>query len=470
MRSLSLIAALAVPAQLLLGQQATRTSGSGLSLEDAINVARQNNPAFLQTKNLVRDQDASVRATYGALMPSVSAQVGTNYTAGGPEYYQGVQLGNTNSSYQSNYRLGLNYSVSSSAAFAPRAARANRAASDANVTSSSEMLRSNVTTQYIQALEQQATAAVNDTLVQTAQGQLDLANAKMKVGAGTILDVTTAQVALGQAQVAALQAHNQARIEKLKLFQLMGVPPDESTPLTTQFTVTPPPMSLDSLLQLARRVNPDLAAKKSTEFADRMQVRVAQSSYLPSLNLSTGIGGNAFGFADINQAIANQNAQYLSEDPTVTSHTLDSLAQITRANNRPFAFTSAPFSFSASLSLPIFNNFSRELNIEQAQVAHDNANYDIKARDLQLTTDVTTDYLTLVTDEKTVEMQEQNAQSATEALNFAEESYKVGAKTFLDVTTARGQYEQALNARVTAIYEYHKAFAALEGAVGRPLR
>jgi len=46
----------------------------------------------------------------------------------------------------------------------------------------------------------------------------------------------------------------------------------------------------------------------------------------------------------------------------------------------------------------------------------------------------------------------------------------VGAKTFLDVTTARGTYEQALSARVNAIYEYHKAFAALESAVGRPLR
>jgi len=51
-----------------------------------------------------------------------------------------------------------------------------------------------------------------------------------------------------------------------------------------------------------------------------------------------------------------------------------------------------------------------------------------------------------------------------------EESFKVGARTFLDVTTARAQYEQAQINRVNAIYEYHKAFAALENAVGRPLR
>jgi outer membrane protein len=46
----------------------------------------------------------------------------------------------------------------------------------------------------------------------------------------------------------------------------------------------------------------------------------------------------------------------------------------------------------------------------------------------------------------------------------------VGASTFLDVITSRGTYEQALIDRVNAIYDYHKAFAALENAVGRPLR
>ena len=65
-----------------------------------------------------------------------------------------------------------------------------------------------------------------DTLVQTAAGQLNLANAKMEAGAGTIIDVRTAEVALGQAQVASLTAHNNAQVDKLRLFQTMGVPAD----------------------------------------------------------------------------------------------------------------------------------------------------------------------------------------------------------------------------------------------------
>ena len=79
-------------------------------------------------------------------------------------------------------------------------------------------------------------------------------------------------------------------------------------------------------------------------------------------------------------------------------------------------------------------------------------------------------YLNLVTAAKTVDLNAQIAQKAAEELAFAEESYKVGAKTFLDVTTARGTFEQAQINRVDAVYNYHKAFAALENAVGRRLR
>jgi len=493
MRSMRLIALLALPAHIALAQNAQVTVShlDSLTVDQAIDIARTNNPAFQQTKDQVRIADAQVHTAYGALLPSAGANFAGGYTQGGNQVVQGLQFANAYDTYNARYSIGLNYNISAAAAFAPRAARANRRASEANVVSSSEALRSSVTTQYIQALESQATAALNDTLVLTAQGQLDLANAKQKVGAGTVLEVRTAEVALGQAEVNALQAHNQATIEKLKLFQLLGVEPDTAVRLTTRFTVmAEPPASLDSLLTLARRVNPDLAAKKSIEYANSMQVKVAKTQYLPTLSISTGIGGSSFGTSQNSdlivagqvRSLAGQYASCLSADSLRAGAGLAPRGncqdqqltagqiQAIRDANDPMHFRSAPLSVQASLSLPIFNNFQRESQIEQARVQHDDAVYNLKARNIQLTNDVTTAYVNLIAAAKTIELQEKTAQQATEALAFAQESYKVGAKTFLDVTTARGTYEQALIARVNAIYEYHKAFAALEGAVGRPLR
>jgi len=136
----------------------------------------------------------------------------------------------------------------------------------------------------------------------------------------------------------------------------------------------------------------------------------------------------------------------------------------------PFKFTRAPMSFSAFLSLPIFDNLNRETNLQNAMIQRDDAKFRTRAGELALTADVTQAYLNLMTAIKTNELQEVNAARAREELSFAEERYKVGAATFLDVTTSRGTFEQAQIDRVNAIYDYHRAFAALENAVGRPLR
>ena len=79
-------------------------------------------------------------------------------------------------------------------------------------------------------------------------------------------------------------------------------------------------------------------------------------------------------------------------------------------------------------------------------------------------------YLNVQTAVRTIELQQVNAQRAREQLAFAEERYRVGAATFLDVTNARSTFEQAQIDHLNAIYDYHRQFAALESAVGRPLR
>jgi outer membrane protein len=141
-----------------------------------------------------------------------------------------------------------------------------------------------------------------------------------------------------------------------------------------------------------------------------------------------------------------------------------------RNNQFPFRFQRSPLALSAMLTIPVFDHFSREERVQRAEVARDDAMYSVRAKDLQLTADVTQAYLTLTTAAQTVALLEQTATKAKEELMYAEERYKVGAATFLDVTTSRASYEQALMDRVNSVYDYHKGFAALENAVGRPLR
>jgi outer membrane protein len=136
----------------------------------------------------------------------------------------------------------------------------------------------------------------------------------------------------------------------------------------------------------------------------------------------------------------------------------------------PFDFTRNPYNLSASLSLPLFNGFQREQRVQEAAANRADAQYNIRAQQLRLTADVTSAYLTLTAARQTVALQEQNAATARDALSLAQERYRVGANTFLDVTQARAEYERAQTDLINAIYEFHRSFAALENAVGRPLR
>src|SRR5262249_42064010 len=107
-----------------------------------------------------------------------------------------------------------------------------------------------------------------------------------------------------------------AQVAKLRLYQTLGVPANLNANLTTTFAIAEPTLKLEELLDLAQRVNPDLAAKRSREYSSRMGVRVAQAQYLPTLSLSTGWGANAFGYSNSDllalRAQANNAQNYSS--------------------------------------------------------------------------------------------------------------------------------------------------------------
>lgn len=484
MRCVLPLAAIAFIAQ--AGQAQVPTS---LTLDEAVSLARRNNPTYLQTVNARRSADARVRTAYGSLLPSVDANLSGRYQSQGQQFISGVALSNNADLMQASYGLNVSYRLNSDVLFAPKLAGASRDAAEADVTGNAELLRAAVTQQYLLTLQAQARAALQDTLMVTTRGQLELAQARQAVGAGTILDVRRAEVALGQSEVAALQQHNLARVQMLRLFQQMGVPRPDSVTLTTRFTVTPVNFQLDSLKHLAQMQNPALLALRSRERAANTGVRAVQGNYLPSLTLSTGWGGNASQFTNseflIDRARQSQLmgfSQCSTMDSLRTGAGMPGLACATqyppltsadeaaiRASNN-FNFNRAPRSFSAFLSLPIFDNFSREQRLQEAQYSRDNARFNVRARELQTEADVVEAYLNLQTAIRTVELQDVNAQRAREELSYAEERYRVGAATFLDVTTSRGTFEQAQIDRLNAVYDYHRAFAALESAVGRPLR
>lgn len=483
-------AMLALVGQVAFAQGNASPSGPVLSLQQAIALARQSNPTYLGTVTGRRSADAAVRAAYGAFLPSLSSSFGAGYQAAGSQVFNGLTFTGSSDAISSRYSLGVNYNLSAATFMNPKLQKANRTATEANITGQAELLRANVTAAYLNALAAQANSALQDTLVITAQGQVDLADAKMKVGQGTILDVSSAQVALGQAQINALTAHNNTQVMIVTLYQQIGVPVPDSVDLTTTFSGDLPAMALDSLLRLAEGRNPSIGALRASEEAATIGVSTAKSRYTPTLSLSTGWGGNSYEYTNadylVNSAQASAFGRFANcatNDSIRTAVGLSAahcgsptlapgeIAAIKSSNSVfPFRFTKSPLSVNATLSLPLFDGFSREQTVQQAIAQKDAAKYQLKAQELQTSTQITQAYLNLQLAHKTIALRQQNAEMARQQFQFAEDRYRVGQATYLDVTTAHGTFVQAQVDRLNSVYDYQKAFAALESAVGRPLR
>jgi outer membrane protein len=466
-------------------------SATRLTLEEALSLAKQNNPTYLQSVNGRRRAEAALRSAYGAFLPSASTSLSAGYRQGLPEFFGGVAFGATSDILSSSWGLSFSSRLSARTFTNMRAARAQLDAAQSDLSGAEQTLRVSTIQQYILALQTQARAALQDTLVVSNQMQLDLARAKAGVGSATSLDVKRAEVAVGQQQVAALKAHNTADVELLRLYQGLGVAKPDNVALVSTFAISEPALDPKQLLGMAKAGNPVLRALQSRAQVADANYNAARGDYLPSLSFTASFGGTSQQYKDdsylVNQSrnsVASSRASCFTTDSIRRGAGLsgistcnaivftDAQASAIRSANEvfPFKFARQPYNISLGLSLPLFDGFSREERLQGAVATKSDAQYNVRAQELRLTADVTAAYTTLVAAYRTARLQENNTAAAREALQLAQERYRVGLNSLVDLQSSRSDYERAQTDLIDANFEFHRAFAALENAVGRPLR
>jgi outer membrane protein len=461
-----------------------------LTLSEALSIARRNNPTYMQSRTARNRAGAVLRSAYGSLLPDVSTGFGTTFREGGQELVAGESRGASTNILTSSGSIDITAQYNASTFMAPKRERANLEAAEADVTTADATLRLAVSTQYLNVLQAQARAVLQDTLLANTVAQLEQSRARQAVGAATTLDVLRSEVAVGRQQVAVVRERNNVEIEKVRLLQQLGVQLPMRIQLTTEFPVSEPTLVLDDLLNTARRTNPALQAARARESSAGLTLRQAQSLYTPTLSLRTGISGLTSRVTDIDVAIAGAQASAAQGKASCLSSdslrigaglsprgcnnfelTPDRIAQIRSDNEKyPFSLAQSPKSFSVSVSLPLFDGLQREQRVQEASAFRNDARYRVRAQELLTTADVTAAHLNLATAYRTVRLQEQNSEAARQALALSQERFRVGADTYVALVQARTDFEQAETDRINAVYEFHRAYATLESAVGRPLR
>ena len=484
-------------AGLLLGPAvagAQQAVPAALSLADAIAIARDQNPAYRQALNNRRPAAWAVRGAFSSLLiPDVTATGGMSYTGRGSQTFLSSSFSQSVSTVSSFYDLSLSWRLSGTTLSQPWLAKAQQHAVDADIAGAANALATGITQQYLTVLQVRDQAELARKTLERNDEFLKLAQARFSVGQATLIDVRQAQVARGQAAVALLRAQTVVSVEKLRLFEQMGVTPPTDVQviqLTDTFAVQTPAWQLPDLLTMAEGQNPALKALRAREAAAAWGVRAATSSYGPSLSLSAGWSGFTQQFTDVDPIIASQQTVFgnqkiaCDEDNVVRANNSLPLRNCSlyvwgsqneldlRAANSvfPFDFTRQPFQARLSISVPVFANFAVTQRVSEARAQHGDMEEAVRARGLAVQTDVSQAFLTLQTAFRTIGLQDTNRTAAREQLQLATERYRVGSGTFFELLDAQVAGLRAENDYVNAIYDYHKSLAALEAAVGRSLR
>ena len=463
-----------------------------LSMDEAVQLAISNNPAYRRAQNDVRPAGWEVRNAYAAFLPSADASLGLNYSGAGAQRFLSSEFSQPSSTIGSNYSIGLNWSLSGTTLTEPGRARAAYDAAEANIGSARSNLAAEVVRLYLSALERRDELRIAELQLERNTQNLELVSARRQVGQATVLDVRQAEVARNRSELALVRQRQSALVETLRLFQQIGLPAPHDpmqVELADSLELVEPAWTLEALVERALAENPSLVALRANQNSANWRLKAARSSYLPTVSASASWSGFTQEFTNgdfqVTSAEAQAAASFQQCQTNNTIRTSAGLAPLNcgsptlsegqvnaiRSQNQafPFDFTSQPFSARLTVSLPIFSNFNRPLRVSQASTQLDDMMEQVRETELLVRTEINQAYYAVQSAWQELDLSEENLVSARDQEQLASARYQVGSATIIELLDGQVAARQAEVDYVKAVYGYHNAIASLEAAVGRPL-
>jgi outer membrane protein TolC len=406
------------------------TSLGRMTLAEIVDLALRNNPTTRLSWAQARAAANSYGASRGPLLPAVTVDgaVTRSRSLAAPGRPAGERT-------QYGPSLGLSYLVldfggrSGSIDVARQTAIAADLSHNAAVQNTILQVESALFT-YL------ATRALRDAervAVEEATASLNAAEERRRVGLATIADVLQARTARSQAQLALESLEGGVLVAQGGLAVAMGLPANASFEVPnlpdapSEDSLRVVTQSVDTLIAVAARARPDLAAVRAQAAAAAAEVRVARSGLMPAISF-------------------NANGGY------------------TGSNNS--AFQGRTYTLALGFDLPVFTGFSRQYDVQSANDQLEAARARTEVTRQQIALQVFTAYYTLQTATDRVRTAADLLASATESESVARGRYREGVGSIVDLLIAQSALADARAQQVQLRWQWRGALAQLAHDVG----
>jgi len=335
----------------------------------------------------------------------------------------------------------------------------------------------NVVISYLQILTNQDLVAAAKQQIEIAKLTLERTDKTVKAGNQTMADLSQAKAGLSTAEYNLTTSQNQLELSVLVLKQYMEMPAG------TQITVERPDISkintvssnynAEDIIAKAIGVNPDVKLAEAQQAVIAQQIKIAKSSFYPTLSLGGGLSSNysnsnplrIIGIEPVTQPIG-----YIQGTNPKQVVVNDTYAAITG----PYYFgnkLSDNFaqSIGLSLSIPIFNRFNAHTNVKKANISYDNAAISTQIVKNNLSKTI----YQAVLDARGAANQFTNAQQTyqanKDAFNIIQLRYNVGLENSLNYNTSLTNLNKSQNDMILAQYQMIFRNKVIDYYLGNPI-
>ncbi len=440
-KTLLLLMGLLVSSLGAAGAAGAAAPGGSLNLNQAIDLALQENPAIKQSRENVaaaRYNIGVARAAYlpqvnfvsnyfyGNAFPGSSNRPGTSGTSGSAGSIGG--LGVTNFYLYQFQANQLIYDFGKTPGLINES-RASFGQSQQDYAGSRQQVVLDARTAYFGYLAATRAQKVSEETVRQNQELLKQAQGFYQVGLKAKIDVTKAEANLYQAQANLIQAKNNVQLAQVSLMTALGLKTWPYSEVDDVLEVMTPPKSLEELKAQALQRRPEIQKNLHQQEFNRAGLQVARAGYFPTLTSTA-----AYGWQSLDQ---------------------------------PFATLPSNWYVGAAMTFPLFEGFSTAYSVNQnkAQLRASLENYEVLR--LNVTKEVNQSYLNVKTGWELIRATKKALEAARENLRLAWGRYQAGVGTIIEFTDAQVQFSQADLNFVQALYNYRVYEAQLDKAIGR---
>jgi outer membrane protein TolC len=421
------------------------SEGKPLTLRECIAIGLDKSFDVQQRSASTKSAAARLVNAFGAYLPS--AEVTANYSRQLTNLREqfsivngvpivGQPLPNT---YGLNGSLNLNVFDGFRRESEYSSAQEDLSAARSDVAYTRAATRFNITRQFIEVARRKQVLNARRETVGLAQATLERTKELVRVGRGTQQDVNSQETELANQEVGLIQAENDVATAKAQLLATMSVNPSQLIDIIEDelpADVTPQSVSgtrarIGSEAEAISRAfaeRSDLESASFREHSAKSQIGSAAAGYYPSLSASGGYTWRNFSIGDFDR------------------------------QGQVFA--------GIFIRVPVFDQFATHRNVEAATLSHTQSLLDIERLKNQIRTDIRSAYLQLTSAEKGLDVTARAMSFAKFNADAVRERYNVGASTMLDVQTANNQLITAQINRISAVFTYHAAVAAVEFSIG----